>query len=231
MNDHVHDLAAVREATDRLLAAVGELDNAALAEPSRLPGWTRGHILAHLSRNADAIVNVLSGRPMYASADARDSDIERGAPRPLDIQLTDLRDSAARFQDTAAAPADFNRVVELRNGVKDLASRIPFRRRVEIELHHIDLDIGYEPSDLPQDFVAAETAFLAERFREHPDVPALVLAPAGGEPLTSGRAPDGTGREITVAGPGAELMAWLAGRSDGARLDSGGAGLPVLPPL
>ncbi|MEV0474381.1 maleylpyruvate isomerase N-terminal domain-containing protein, partial [Streptomyces prunicolor] len=31
--------------------------NASVAEPSRLPGWSRGHVLAHLARNADALVN------------------------------------------------------------------------------------------------------------------------------------------------------------------------------
>ncbi|GAA3306714.1 hypothetical protein GCM10020295_63660 [Streptomyces cinereospinus] len=82
MTDHARDLASVRDATERLLAAAAELDNADVTEPSRLPGWTRGHVLAHLARNADALVNVLQGRPMYVSADARDADIERDAPRP-----------------------------------------------------------------------------------------------------------------------------------------------------
>ena len=95
MIDHGHDLASVRDATDRLLTAAAELDNASVAEPSRLPGWSRGHVLAHLARNAEALVNVLEGRPMYPSAEARDADIERDAPRPLDVQLADLRESAA----------------------------------------------------------------------------------------------------------------------------------------
>src|SRR3954471_23186695 len=122
MIDHAHDLASVLEATERLLTAVAKLDNASVAEPSRLPGWTRGHVLAHLARNADALVNVLEGRPMYPSGEARDADIERDAPRPLDVQLADLRDSAARFQEAGDAPADWSRTVELRNGVTDSAA-------------------------------------------------------------------------------------------------------------
>lgn len=82
MLDHVRDLESLREATERLLTAVARLDNASVAEPSRLPGWSRGHVLAHLARNADALVNVLEGRPMYPDAVTRDSDIERDAPRP-----------------------------------------------------------------------------------------------------------------------------------------------------
>src|SRR5690606_11404990 len=139
-----HDLELVQAATDRLLTAVGALDDAAVTQSSRLPGWTRGHVLAHLSRNADALVNVLEGRPMYISGQAREADIEAGAPRPLDEQLADLRGSAERFRRAAAAPQDWSRTVELRNGVTDQAARVPFRRWIEVELHHVDLGIGYE---------------------------------------------------------------------------------------
>ncbi|MYW16333.1 maleylpyruvate isomerase family mycothiol-dependent enzyme, partial [Streptomyces sp. SID2955] len=172
MMDHAHDLACVREATDRLLTAVAELDNASLAEPSRLPGWSRGHVLAHLARNADALVNVLQGRPMYASAEARDADIARDAARPLEAQVADVRESADRFQAAGDAPADWSRTVELRNGVTDSASRVPFRRWAEVDLHHVDLGIGYELEDLPAEFLEREAAFLTQRFSGHPDVPA-----------------------------------------------------------
>ncbi|MFI1967607.1 mycothiol maleylpyruvate isomerase [Streptomyces cinnamoneus] len=228
MIDHVHDLNAVREATDRLLSAVGELDNAAVAEASRLPGWSRGHVLAHLARNADALGNVLEGRPMYPSAEARDTDIERGAPRPLETHLADLRDTAARFLATAAAPADWNRTVTLRNGVTDSASRVPFRRLVEVELHHVDLGIGYELEDLAAEFTHREIDFLAQRFSGHPGLPSLRLtAPDGGQWHTGA----GEGTALTVTGPAPDLMGWLAGRRDGAALEAGGAPLPALPPL
>ena len=171
MIDPLRDLASVREATDRLLTAAAALDDAAVAGPSRLPGWSRGHVLAHLSRNADALVNVLEGRPMYVSAEAREADIERDAPRPLAAQLADVRESAARFQDAGAVPADWSRTVELRNGITDAAARVPFRRLVEVELHHVDLGIGYELEDLPEEFTDREIAFLAERFSGRPDVP------------------------------------------------------------
>ncbi|GAA2960599.1 maleylpyruvate isomerase family mycothiol-dependent enzyme [Streptomyces enissocaesilis] len=228
MNDHVRDLVSVREATDRLLAATGKLDNAAVTQPSRLPGWTRGHVLAHVARNADALVNVLEGRPMYADAQVRDADIEQGAPRPLAAQLEDVRDSAARFQEAAAAPADWSRTVALRNGVTDAASRIPFRRLVEVELHHVDLGVGYELEDLPEDFTEREIAFLAERFSGHPDVPAIALNSTDGRQWRTGSTEGGP---VTVTGTAPGLLGWLAGRRDGAALDAAGAPLPALPPL
>ncbi|MEV4870251.1 maleylpyruvate isomerase family mycothiol-dependent enzyme [Streptomyces syringium] len=232
MIDHVHDLDAVREATDRLLSAIGELDNAAVAEPSRLPGWSRGHLLAHLARNADALVNVLEGRPMYVSGEAREADIERDAPRPLKVQLADLRDSSARFLRTADVPADWSRTIEMRNGVTDSAARVPFRRLVEVELHHVDLGIGYELTHLSDEFVAREIDFLTERFTGNPGVPALRLEATGkkhgGKQWSTGR-PEG--EPVSVSGPPAALMGWLAGRCDGSDLETGGAPLPALPPL
>ncbi|MFJ8190196.1 maleylpyruvate isomerase family mycothiol-dependent enzyme [Streptomyces sp. NPDC096094] len=228
MIDHAHDLASVRDATERLLTAVGKLDNASVTESSRLPGWTRGHVLAHLARNADALVNVLEGRPMYVSGEARDADIERDAPRPLDAQLTDVRESAARFQDASAALADWSRTVELRGGVTDSASRLPFRRWVEVELHHVDLDIGYELEDLPAEFTERETDFLAARFAGHPDVPPTRLTD-GTRAWSTGR--EAAGPEVTVTGPPADLLGWLAGRREGTALSAEGGPLPPLPPL
>ncbi|MER7840424.1 maleylpyruvate isomerase family mycothiol-dependent enzyme [Streptomyces sp. NPDC096040] len=228
MIDHAHDLASVQEATDRLLTAVAKLDNASVARPSRLPGWTVGHVLAHLARNADALTNVLGGRPMYVSGEARDADIERDAPRPLDAQLADLRESEARFRARAAEPADWTRTVELRNGVTDAAARVPFRRWAEVELHHVDLGIGYELEDLPEEFKEREIDFLADRFLAHSDVPATRI--------TDGTRAWSTGRqasrpEVTVTGRPADLLGWLAGRRPGAALEVSGGPLPALPPL
>ncbi|MET9699674.1 maleylpyruvate isomerase family mycothiol-dependent enzyme [Streptomyces sp. NPDC006529] len=229
MIDHVHDLRSLRDATDRLLTAAAKLDNAAVAEASRLPGWSRGHVLAHLSRNADALVNVFEGRPMYESAAARDADIARDAGRPLVEQLEDVRNSAASFETVAGAPQDWSRTVELRNGVTDSASRIPFRRLVEVELHHVDLGIGYELADLPDEFTEREIVFLADRWSGHPEVPPVTLSAGDGRTWRTGSA---DGSPVTLTGTPAQLLAWLAGRGDkGDALTTAGGPLPLLPPL
>ncbi|WP_055529210.1 maleylpyruvate isomerase family mycothiol-dependent enzyme [Streptomyces graminilatus] len=230
MADHVRDLASVREATERLLTAAAKLNNDSVAEPSRLPGWTRGHVLAHLARNADALVNVFEGRPMYVSGEARDADIDRDAPRPLDVHLTDVRESAARFQETAAAPADWSRTVELRNGVTDTASLVPFRRWTEVELHHVDLGIGYELEDLPAEFTERMTTFLADRFTGRPEVPPTTVTD-GTRAWSTGSGAGGPGATVTVTGPAPALLGWLCGRRDGAGLEVSGGDLPALPPL
>ncbi|MGW5849378.1 maleylpyruvate isomerase family mycothiol-dependent enzyme [Streptomyces sp. NPDC055254] len=229
MTDHVHDLRSVREATERLLTAVAKLDDAALAGESHLPGWTRGHVLAHLARNADALVNVFEGRPMYESGTARDADIARDSGRPLEEQLADVRDSADRFLAVGDRDRDWSRTVELRNGVTDLAANIPFRRLVEVELHHVDLNIGYELSDLPDEFTGREIDFLAARWSGRPEVPPTALEATDGTRRRTGSAGDPV---VTVSGTPAGLLAWLAGRGDkGASLTTAGGPLPALPPL
>ncbi|QSS90140.1 maleylpyruvate isomerase family mycothiol-dependent enzyme [Streptomyces sp. M54] len=229
MMDHAHDLGAVRGATERLLDAAGRLDNASIGEASRLPGWSRGHVLTHLSRNADALVNVLRGLPMYASSETRDADIAAGAPRPAAEQLKDVRESADAFQAVAAEPADWTRTVTLRNGVTDSAARLPFRRWVEVELHHVDLGIGYELEDLPADFVEREIAFLADRFLGNEDVPATALTDRDGRTWSTGGGPPSA--LVTVQGSAVELLGWLSGRRDGSALTAAGGTLPALPPL
>ncbi|MFD4633436.1 maleylpyruvate isomerase family mycothiol-dependent enzyme [Streptomyces sp. NPDC058284] len=241
MIDHVRDLASVRDATERLLSAAAELPGTSIAEPSRLPGWTRGHVLAHLARNADALVNVLAGRPMYSSAQARDADIERDAPRSLTEQLDDMRESAARFAAVGAKPADWSRTVELRNGVTDSASNVPFRRWIEVELHHVDLGIGYELEDLSEEFTQREINFLTARFRNAPGLPAVAIRQDDGRVLATGAVEGVTEEQIrggwkpswdvTVSGRQADLLGWLCGRRDGSALSAEGGPLPALPPL
>lgn len=166
---------------------------------------------------------------MYADSETRDRDIDRGAPRPKAEQLADLADSAARLADAASAPGDWSRTVTLRNGVTDSASRIPFRRRVEVELHHVDLDTGYELEDLPDEFVAREIDFLAERFAGHSDVAASRIVAEDGRSWSTGGGSEGA--PVVVRGTAAELLGWLCGRRDGSALTVDGGLLPTLPPL
>src|SRR6201996_763198 len=94
-------------ATQRLLDDARTLTEDDLRAPSRLPGWTRAHVLALLARGADAMRNVLAGvragqdRPGYASAQAREAAIEAGsALRAADL-TADLADSARALRAVA----------------------------------------------------------------------------------------------------------------------------------
>ncbi|MFC9233276.1 maleylpyruvate isomerase family mycothiol-dependent enzyme [Streptomyces decoyicus] len=241
--DFPRDVAAVREATDRLLVAVSKLDDAAIGEPSLLPGWTRGHVLAHLARNADALGNLLTWArtdvrtPMYTSPEARQTDIERGADRPLAAHLEDLKETAARFDTAMDSLPKARRAyeVEMRNGVIERADRLPLRRLAELELHHVDLGVGHTVDQLSPAFVDRELDFLATvKFAGHPDLPALELRADDGRRWRTGRPGPGAGAEaapVVVTGSAAALVGWLTGRGDGRKLDSRGSVLPEVPPL
>src|SRR3954471_6247500 len=106
-------LTDVDRATDNLLRAAADLDPAVVSAPSALPGWTTGHVLTHVARNADAYTNLLTWArtgvetPAYASPSARVEGIDAGAGRPLAEQIADLRAAHERFADAGAAmPAE-----------------------------------------------------------------------------------------------------------------------------
>jgi maleylpyruvate isomerase len=215
-------IAEVDRATERLLRTAGTLDRTTLAEPSRLPGWSRGHVLTHLARGGDALVNLLTaartGRniPPYASMAARDADIEAGAGRPIEEHLDDVRAGAKRFAEACAAmPVDaWAAVVKSHRGDR-VAAVLVWTRLREIEVHHVDLAAGYEPVDWPEGFAQRLLNEAAGDLATRDDVPPLTLAPTdAGRTLTLG--PAGAGP--TVTGPAHLLAGWLIGRSTGAGL-------------
>uniref|UniRef100_UPI0006E3EE72 maleylpyruvate isomerase family mycothiol-dependent enzyme n=1 Tax=Peterkaempfera griseoplana TaxID=66896 RepID=UPI0006E3EE72 len=183
------DLAEVAEATERLLHTVAELEPGQLSGPSALPGWSRGHVLAHLARNADSLVNLLTGAatgrhiPQYADAEARERGIEEGAGRPLDEQLSDLRGSQERFEAAAAALSDDAWAFRVRHrlGHTFPAADIPWKRLIELEYHHVDLDAGYTPAHWPAVFARRELDRLAASLHGAPGVPGVRLLTGSGE--------------------------------------------------
>ncbi len=232
-------LALLGDSTDRLLATAGALDDAQAAAASGLPGWTRGHVLTHLARNADGFRNLLTWArtgtktPMYPSEESRDRDIEAGARRPAAELTADVRASAAAFATAAdGLPAPAWDALVARRGVTFPARAILPRRLSELEIHHVDLGAGYGPGDWPADFVQVTLARVADDFAGRPGMPAILARPDGQDAaFPPGPAGGGPGGAVTVTGPAAALLAWLVGRDGGTGLEvAGGGGVPVLPP-
>lgn len=223
----------VDRATQRLLDTAAALDDTALAQPSLLPGWTRGHVLAHLARNAESYVNLLTSArtgqviPPYASDEARAAGIEAGAHRPLAEQLDDLRTCAERFREAVAAmpPEAWSVTVPTYRGPRVAATAMWGRLR-EVEVHHVDLDAGYAPTDWSDAFSHRLLHEVANDLAKRDEAPPLLLRPAGtGHPLTVGSG------SPEVAGSAQELAGWLTGRWRGGGLLVTPPGpLPALPP-
>jgi len=222
--------------TDRLLESVDRLDDQGLREPSLLPGWTRGHVLTHLARNADGLVNLVlsarDGQPreMYVGGPAgREADIAAGADRHIGDMRLDLSDSAEQLLEAFAedfGPEARDREVTMNSGASAYGWEIPLLRVREVEIHHVDLDAGYTPADWTPQFATRTLDQLAPFFREARDCPVGTLVASDGD----GRwevAADGP----ALTGPTTELVAWLTGRRDGRALSIDGPGdVPAAPP-
>ncbi|MFF0177209.1 MULTISPECIES: maleylpyruvate isomerase family mycothiol-dependent enzyme [Micromonospora] len=212
-------MGEVDAATTRLMRTAASFDAADLAAASLLPGWSRGHVLAHLARNADGFVNLLTAArtgeplPMYASLAARTADIEAGADRPPAEHLDDLRRSADRFAEAVEAmpAAAWGATVRARRGPWPAALLVWGRLR-EIEVHHLDLAADYRPGDWSEAFAHRLLREAASHHADGPTPPSMVLRFDGSQhDLVIG---DRAGAP-TVSGPASDLAAWLTGRDSG----------------
>jgi maleylpyruvate isomerase len=233
--------AALAEQTVAFAAEAARLSAADVAAASALPGWTRGHVLAHVRLNAEAFVGVLGAaargevRRMYPSQAERDAAVEAAATDSPAQHLEALLASAdAVARAWAALPQE-------RHGVEFTAPAgwfrpvgvIGFFRWREVVLHLCDLHPA-EVRDAVDVLSAADPALVArmlaetcDAFGARDDVPPLVVTATDSGRTWQVRA-DGGG--TAVSGSTAALATWLTGRSTGARLTSSGP-LPLLPPF
>lgn len=218
-------LEALESSTASLLRSLEDLDDDGARAASLLPGWSRGHVLTHVARNADAMVNLATwartGRetPMYASRDRRDADIAAGADRSAAALRADVSESHERLRAAMADLSDEQWTTSIRvvTGTTIEASAIPTLRRSEVEIHHVDLDLAYTLAHLPEDFVERMLTEVATDFSARADVPGMVLV--GNEDQGRWTVEPG-GTELT--GPPPSLLGYLLGRTDGAGLHTDG---------
>ncbi|MGH3301360.1 MAG: maleylpyruvate isomerase family mycothiol-dependent enzyme [Streptosporangiaceae bacterium] len=228
----------VEVATARVLATAAEISDQRAREPSSLPGWSRGHVLTHLARNADGLRNMLIWArtgvvtPQYPSAQVRNEEIAAGADRPARELAADAADSATAFAAEAARLGDAAWAAEVRaiRGAAHPAWYTLWRRLSELEIHHVDLDAGYRPVDWPADFARECLQRVAGDFAGRPDSPAARLR-ASDDGREHRIGPPEQAPAVTIAGPSYALLAWLLGRSAGGDLTATPAGpLPAVPP-
>jgi len=188
----------------------------ALGAPSGLPGWSRGHVIAHVAANADALGNLVrwaatgEPSPMYASPDERAEGIERGGRLPAAEVTAWLRRSAEAL-DTAMAGLDdarWNAPVVTAQGRTVPATELPWMRAREVCVHAVDLATGLSFADLPADFLGALCADVVGKRSAAPG-PALVLTATD----TAQRwTLPGNGEPVEVEGALHDITAYLTGR-------------------
>lgn len=204
------------EATTQLLGDTISVSDEQWQSPSRLPGWTRAHVAAHLARNADAFSQALEGLvaggcpTLYGSASERRWVIERDSMRSgLEIQI-DLDTSAGRINSRLTEMFSFaeQNPEAIDQRVMHRISLIPLARLNETVLHHVDLDIGFEIEQLQQPVAGWLLAFNLANPRITDPLPALELHSSDGFHAILPSA--GQPHELTAST--AELLGWLTGR-------------------
>jgi maleylpyruvate isomerase len=229
----IEAFASVAEATQRFTRAVSTLSEDQVRGESLIPPWTRGHVITHIARAADSYRRLLAGAiegveaPQYPSMRFRADQIEAGAGRTVSELVMDVVDSSARFEEmmrTLPEPA-WRAKVRMRPGELRAPADLPLIRLRELEVHHVDLDVGYTFADIaPATAVWIIDDILMELRRRDPVRPLRLKA-----------TDTDLGRQLGIGGPlitGTQvgLLAWLSGRSSGTDLTADGeATVPEAP--
>jgi maleylpyruvate isomerase len=152
----------VAEAQGRFDAAIAGLGDDDVRRPSLLPGWSVGHVLAHLSRNADShkrraeaaargvVVEQYPGG--YAG---RAAEIDRDSRRTAAVLIADVHKSGTaliEFWRSLPDEAWSNTVVDV-SGREYQLWYLTLRRWQELEIHVVDIGIGITPESWPDEFV------------------------------------------------------------------------------
>ena len=149
LNIHV---AGCAESHQRLLQTLDLLTDDQCREPSALPGWTRGHVLSHLARNAESHVHVLQcaargevAEQYVGGAKTRKQGIETHALDSAESLVASVRKSIYALEGQWAAT---NSEGWQGHGVNSAGatiamSDIVFLRWREVEVHHADLALDF----------------------------------------------------------------------------------------
>jgi maleylpyruvate isomerase len=197
---------------------VDRLTDDELAAPSALPDWSRAHVVAHLARNADALINLLDWArtgvetPMYPSRDARNAGIDATAALPPADLRADYAAACARFAEAVDGTSAEAWAATLRNmqGREMPARDVPWMRAKEVWVHGVDLAAGLTFADVPTELCAALVDDVHGLFAARDEVPDATLVATDVERTW------GSGAR-TVQGPVNAIAAWLT-RSDDSRL-------------
>lgn len=210
-----------------LVRTVDALSDSQYAEASQLPGWTRAHVVAHVTLNAEALAGVLHGAhlgeasTMYASNESRDADIEAlAAAGPTEVRDRFLT-ATSRFADALAAMHEGDwagRFERTPGGRENPVAAIPLMRLREVEIHHADLDAGYTAADWPDGF----RRVLLDSLRSFPSPP-FEARPTDLDGTWSYGEGDGG---PVVTGTSAAIGWWLTGRGSGEGVTSSTDDLP-----
>ena len=212
-------LPALHKAADNVAADAARFSDEDAKAPSALPGWTRGHVLAHLTGISNAMARQLEYAARGEAVELYDGGME-GRNKAIDMAAG--HDAATHLADLTAALDRALKAFDALPGVKDSAANrtgwyapITFRSGVvldgglalwrELVIHASDLLTGRGPETWSRPFCEHLFDFLVARVQ--PD-DKLVLQPLGLQPVSIGSG----NRSTVISGMITDIAAWLAGR-------------------
>ncbi len=164
MNDLDRDCAGAASAHRRVIASLGDLTDDQVKQPSLLPGWTVGHVVTHIARNAEGQLRMLQaalrgeiGQMYPGGLEQRTCDIEAGVHRSAADLVADVVATNAQLESTWAAMSAetwTGRGVSIAGEVT--MSDLPFIRWREVAVHHADIGIGFSWADWEPEYVRLE---------------------------------------------------------------------------
>lgn len=146
LNRRVEGLASAHQ---RLLEVMEHVVDDMVLLESSLPGWTVGHVLAHLEQNARAMTNMIEAAEggavaeMYpGGAEARSAAIESLAVRSADEHRRQIRQSIYELEGAfARARQGWYGFGRSTTGAEIPIVDLPLRRWREVEVHLGDLGL------------------------------------------------------------------------------------------
>ena len=185
------DLQECRASHARLHRTIDALDDDVARRPSLLPSWSVGHVLTHLSRNAESVVRRLVAAErgevvdQYGGgANGRANEIEAGVRRCAGDLVSDLirSDDAVDQLFESTSPDVWSRPVRAGNGALVPAARLVFYRWREVETHHVDLGLDYSWDAWPDELVSRWLPLLLDGLSTRTDSRALMAWVLGRAP-------------------------------------------------
>ncbi len=205
-------LAELHEAADLAVSTTSTFTDADVTAPSALPGWTRGHVLAHLAGISNAMARQLEfaarGQTIElydGGQEGRDRAIGMAAGHDARTHKAELRAGLGRALtafDSLGDGLGWQVPIAYRGGVV-LDGGLALWR--ELVIHTADLNTGVGPETWSRPFCEHLFDFLAARVGPGDR---LVLQPLGLPRRTLGSG----SRSIVISGMVTDIAAWLAGR-------------------
>jgi maleylpyruvate isomerase len=169
----VDTIEACRTSHRLLLVGLAPLTDDDFRAPSLLPRYSRGHVVTHIANKSKAHVLIFGGpaageiRQLHPDGYDPDLAADLGASRSAAELRSDLAQCFSLLEATWDALDDilWDRQGIMAAGARTMAEIVAHHLR-NVEVHHVDLDIGHRPSDWPPILVEGE---LSKRLRSFPD--------------------------------------------------------------